>query len=134
MKTRCALTAIVFALSNAGAHACTPVLPGGELLESTRYSVGFRTQPEKIAVGKHFSVDLAVCPKSGAQLPETLRVDAHMPEHRHGMNYKAEVSPTTEGRYRANGLMFHMPGRWEFIFDVRAAGRTDRLTQSLVLE
>jgi len=30
--------------------------------------------------------------------------------------------------------MFHMPGRWEFIFDVRADGRTDRLTRSMTLE
>jgi len=130
----CALTAMLFALSIAAAHACSPALAGGKLVESGRYSVGFRTHPEKIAVGKHFSVELTVCPKGGAQLAEHLRVDAHMPDHKHGMNYKAEVSPVSEGRYRANGLMFHMPGRWEFIFDVRAGGKTDRLTQSVVLE
>ena len=131
---RCALVAMLFALSIAAAHACSPALAGGKLVESGRYSVGFRTHPEKIAVGKHFSVELMVCPKGGAQLPEHLRVDAHMPDHKHGMNYKAEVSPVSEGRYRASGLMFHMPGRWEFIFDVRAGGKTDRLTQSVVLE
>jgi len=142
----CALTAMLFALSIAAAHACSPALAGGKLVESGRYSVGFRTHPEKIAVGKHFSValtvcvgkhfsvELMVCPKGGAKLAEHLRVDAHMPDHKHGMNYKAEVSPVSEGRYRANGLMFHMPGRWEFIFDVRAGGKTDRLTQSVVLE
>ncbi len=131
---RCALTAMLFALSIGPAHACSPVLPGGKVVESTRFSVGFRTQPEEIAVGRHFSVELAVCPKSGAQLPENLRVDAHMPDHRHGMNYKTEIVHAPEGRYRVNGLMFHMPGRWEFIFDVRAGGKTDRLTQSVVLE
>jgi len=125
---------MLFALSIAAAHACSPALAGGKLVESGRYSVGFRTHPEKIAVGKHFSVELMVCPKGGAKLAEHLRVDAHMPDHKHGMNYKAEVSPVSEGRYRANGLMFHMPGRWEFIFDVRAGGKTDRLTQSVVLE
>jgi hypothetical protein len=30
--------------------------------------------------------------------------------------------------------MLHMPGRWEFIFELRAAGRTDRVTQSEVIE
>ena len=57
-----------------------------------------------------------------------------MPEHRHGMNYKASIKPAAGGRYRADGLMFHMPGRWEIIFEVRAAGRTDRVTQSEVIE
>lgn len=122
------------ASSVAAAQACSPVLPGGRQVESTRFAVGYRTQPERIPVGKHFAVELVVCPKGGAQPPDSVRIDAHMPEHRHGMNYKANVVATLGGRYRAEGLMFHMPGRWEFIFDVRAGDRTDRLTQSLVLE
>ncbi len=132
--TRCALAAILLAPLMAAAQTCSPALPGGTVIESARYSVGFRTQPEKISVGKHFSMELAVCPKSGAQPPESLRVDAHMPEHRHGMNYKAEVTAAPGGHHRASGLMFHMPGRWELVFDVRSGGRTDRLTQSIVLE
>jgi hypothetical protein len=57
-----------------------------------------------------------------------------MPEHRHGMNYKPSIKPAAGGRYRADGLMFHMPGRWEIIFEVRAAGSTDRMTQTEVIE
>jgi hypothetical protein len=41
-----------------------------------------------------------------------------MPAHRHGMNYKTSVSGKGSGRYRVEGLMFHMPGHWEFAFDV----------------
>jgi hypothetical protein len=132
VNLRCALTAILLAPS--AALACSPALPGAKVVESARYVVAYRTQPERVAVGKHFSVELAVCPKSGSQPPESVRVDAHMPEHRHGMNYKAQVAPSPGGHYRADGLMFHMPGRWEFVFDVRGAGKTDRLTQSLVLD
>ena len=131
---RCAIAAVLLAPSIAAAQACGAALPGAKQVESARYSVGFRTQPERVAVGKHFSVELAVCPKAGVQPPDSVRVDAHMPEHRHGMNYKAEVVAAPGGRFRAEGLMFHMPGRWEFIFDVRSGGRTDRLTQSLALE
>ena len=57
-----------------------------------------------------------------------------MPEHRHGMNYKVSVKPEAGGRYRADGLLFHMPGRWELIFELRAAGQTDRLTFSEIIE
>lgn len=134
MKLRCALAAVVFAPTIAAAQACSAELPGGRLVESARFAVGYRTLPEKFAVGKHFAVELAVCPKGGGQPPDSVRLDAHMPEHRHGMNYKADVVAIPGGRYRAEGLMFHMPGRWEFIFDLRAGGRTDRLTQSFVLE
>ena len=43
-----------------------------------------------------------------------------MPAHRHGMNYRATVSTLSPGVYRAEGLMFHMPGRWRVIFDRRS--------------
>ena len=53
------------------------------------------------------------------------------------MNYKTTVTSNGAGKYRAEGLMFHMPGRWEYIFEVRAGGATgtiERLTTSVVLQ
>lgn len=122
-----------------GAWACNPELEGPKVagaksVESKNYAVIFRTHPEKIAIGQHFVVDLALCAKDGAAAPESVRVDAHMPEHRHGMNYKTHVTSSGAGKYRAEGLMFHMPGRWEYIFEVGAAGATERITTSVVLQ
>ena len=110
------------------ALACDPRLDGGKTIESPRYSMAYRPDPAKVAVGKPFAVDMIVCSKDAAVKIDELRVDAHMPEHRHGMNYKASVKPQGDtGRYRAEGLMFHMPGRWEFLFDVRDGRGIDRL-------
>lgn len=118
--------------------ACTPQLSGATTkpIESKSYALVFRTLPEKIEIGKHFVVELALCQKEGAAAPESVRVDAHMPEHRHGMNYKTTVTATAPGRYRAEGLLFHMPGRWEYIFELRAggSGAAERLTTSVVLQ
>ena len=72
--------------------------------------------------------------QGGQPAPESLRVDAYMPEHKHGMNYRTTVKPAEGGRYQAEGFMFHMPGRWDFIFEVRSGGKTDRVTRSIVLE
>jgi hypothetical protein len=66
--------------------------------------------------------------------PTALRVDADMPAHRHGMNYRAKVSPKGEGRYVAEGLLFHMPGQWRLLFDVDGGGRTERLAANITLE
>lgn len=107
---------------------------GQDAVESAGYVVVYRPRPSPIIVGRHFSLDLAVCPRGDAPPPATVRVDAHMPEHRHGMNYKAVVTPEAGDRYRADGLLFHMPGRWELVFEIRAPGRADRLTRSLELE
>ncbi len=117
----------------AAAQPCAPG-PGSAQLDSSRYTVALRTAPDPVAVGKHFALELAVCPKSGAKPPENVRVDAHMPEHRHGMNYTAEVIPGPGGTYRAQGLMFHMPGHWEILLDLRSGGETDRLVRSMSIE
>jgi hypothetical protein len=107
---------------------------GRPTVESARYRVTFRTRPEQIVVGEHFTLELLVCPRGETPRPDTVRVDAEMPEHRHGMNYRTTVTAEGDSRYRADGLLFHMPGHWVFIVDVRAAGQTDRLTQSIRLE
>ena len=104
----------------------------GEKLESPRYALSYRAEP--IAVGRLFALEFSVCPKTGARFPENVRVDASMPEHKHGMNYRPTVTVRAAGGYRAEGMMFHMPGRWELVFELRAAGRTERLAKSIVLE
>lgn len=105
--------ALGVALLAAVAQALSCELPGGDAkrIESVNFSLAYRTQPAKLAVGEHFSVEYAVCPKGGAALPRLVGVNASMPEHRHGMNYKPGVTALGGGRYRAEGLLFHMPGR-----------------------
>jgi hypothetical protein len=126
------ISAVVFAAPVA-AQNC-PALDGARKLESDRYVLSYRTQPAKIAVGQHFTVEMAVCPKGGQPAPETVRVDGFMPEHNHGMNYKTVVKPAGAGRYDAAGMMFHMPGKWDFVFEVRGGGKTDRMTHTVVLQ
>ena len=130
------ITGVLIAAS-AGAWACVPELPSGpptRQIESARFVLAYRARPAPIPVSRHFALELAVCAKDGKIMPDDVRVDAQMPEHRHGMNYKASISAQGGGRYAAQGLLFHMPGRWELYFDLRAAGQTDRLTYSEVVE
>ena len=103
-------------------------------IENGHYAVVFKTMPDPIAVGSHFSVDFAVCPQGDAEKPRNVRIDAQMPEHRHGMNYCPVVVASGPGAYRADGLMFHMPGRWELLFDVVTSAGSERLTVPLSIE
>ncbi len=121
--------AFATALICKGAGACEPGLEGTRL-ESPRFVLAFK--PEAIAVAQHFALEVAVCSKTSA-VAESVKIDAQMPEHRHGMNYAPEVKPLGPGRWRAEGLMFHMPGKWEFVFEIRAAGRSDRLASAFSL-
>jgi hypothetical protein len=82
-----------------------------------------------IGVGKHFAIDVQLCPVTAV----LTRVDAVMPEHQHGMNYRPTVKPLGDGRWRAEGLLFHMPGRWELRLDVQVAGRHEKLVDTISL-
>jgi hypothetical protein len=98
----------------------------------------FAPQPGPITVGKHFSLDVRLCSAAAAANTKfrLLKVDADMPAHRHGMNYLATVRSAGAGAYRAEGLMFHMPGVWRLTFDVDAGAAAPplRLTHELWLE
>jgi len=128
--------AVFISLMASSASACA--LPGAEVtrVDGARHTLLYRTDPVAIVVGRHFSIEYLVCARPGAKLPESTRVDAHMPDHRHGMNYKPSIKPLAggpAGAQRAEGLLFHMPGRWEFVFELHEAGRLERLTQSYQL-
>lgn len=100
-------------------------------MENSRYTVAYRTQPSPVVVGQHFAVAFAVCPRSGATPAQSVRVDANMPAHKHGMNYRATITRNPDGTYRAEGLMFHMPGRWDLTFDVVTGNTTQRLAHAI---
>ncbi|HEY6133970.1 MAG TPA: hypothetical protein VIW70_08335 [Rubrivivax sp.] len=98
--------------------------------------IAFAPRTGPLTVGRHFALDLVACAPPGTATPTALRVDADMPAHRHGMNYRATVQALGAGRFLAEGLMFHMPGRWRFIFDLDPGGGAPplRLTQEVELE
>ena len=103
-------------------------------LESVRHVLVFRPVPAPITVGRHFALETQVCARDAAPAPTALRVDALMPEHRHGMNYRASVTSQGDGRFVAEGLLFHMPGRWQLVFDVQSSAGADRLVAEVMLE
>ena len=128
--------AVALALYGSAALACGESLgAGARLLGDAQVQLAYKTRPEVPVVGSHFAIDIALCPRGSARAPAALSVDAHMPAHRHGMNYQASVSPRGPGLYRAEGLMFHMPGRWELVFELRnASGAVQRLAHTLTID
>ena len=114
--------------------ACGDELASPRRLEGDRYVVAYVTVPAPIVTNEHFAVDFVVCPRAGTATPDSVRVDASMPEHRHGMNYRPAIVASRSGRWRADGLLFHMSGRWDLTFDLADAAGTERLTAMLQLE
>lgn len=124
----CWRAASLFALLAGPAIACTPpALEGARRIEGARHVLLLRSAPAPVPLNAPFAIELALCARDGAAVALP-RVDAWMPAHRHGMNYRPSVTALGPGRFRAEGLLFHMPGRWEFVVEVageRLAARQD---------
>ena len=102
---------------------------GGERIAGALWTAWWRSEPAPIPVGAHFSIRFHLC---GPPV-DRVGVSGWMPDHRHGMNYRPGV--TLKGLSgKAEGLMFHMPGRWELSLDVRGAAGRETLTAEAVLE
>ncbi len=57
-----------------------------------------------------------------------------MPAHDHGMPTRPRVTADLgEGRYRLDGMRFHMNGDWEIVLEILADGRRDTVVIKLVL-
>jgi hypothetical protein len=96
---------------------------------SPSFDVRLVLDPESPRVGSLFAVVATVhdrernVPVVGAEVS----VDATMPEHGHGMMTSPRSSELGGGRYRAEGMKFHMHGRWVFRARVRWDGRDEHV-------
>ncbi|MBK7276345.1 MAG: hypothetical protein IPI08_07240 [Betaproteobacteria bacterium] len=106
-----------------------PPPEAGARLDSGPIQLAWRAEPAPIAVSRPFALIVTLCPAEA----RLLRVDATMPEHRHGMNYRPSLQPLGSGLWRVEGLLWHMAGRWELRLDVEAAGVKQSLRQSVTL-
>ena len=119
------------ACSAAAPWAVGCLLPpeAGAVLTGDGLQLAWKAAPAPIVAGRPFAIQMQACPADA----RVLRVDATMPDHRHGMNYRPSLKPLGGGRWRAEGLLWHMAGRWELQVDVDAGGRRQVLRQSVTL-
>jgi hypothetical protein len=96
--------------------------------------VAWRASPAP-AVGRPFAIEFVLCLRGGAPAAiDRVKVDAWMPAHRHGMNYAPALSGAPGGPMRAEGLLFHMPGAWQVVFELRHDGRALRLVDDVAVK
>ncbi len=116
----------------APSFAACEAKPGAMRAVSPNAVVLFQPRPAPIKVGELFALDIEVCVTKGEL--RGVAVDANMPEHKHGMNYKPVVKKSADDTWAATGLMFHMPGRWQFVFDVDTGAGRERVLHNLTVE
>ena len=114
-------------------NPCPPASRGFERLAAANAEIAYRWEPAKLKVGQFFSAEVISCRSD----PSVTRIslDATMPAHAHGMNYRPKGTEISPGHYRFTGLMLHMPGRWQIVIDLYNGTRlVQRLTRNVDLK
>jgi len=84
-----------------------------------------RIPPDTVLLGQPFDVEFLTCNDSSISI-ENITVEATMPAHNHGMNYSPKITAAGDHKYRAAGMLFHMPGQWHISLETRDSNKTDR--------
>ena len=88
-------------------------------------SMFYRHQP--LAVAQPVVFEFRFCRGAKPWQPSRFKLDAVMPAHGHGMNYRARISPAGAGAYHVDGLLFHMPGLWRVVVEFADDDRSERI-------
>ena len=99
------------------------------------WEISWRPRAEPIPALDPFAVEVRVADGDGGDVESdvSVLVDASMPHHGHGMNVTPRITRTEDG-WLAEGMLFHMPGRWEFVIDVLRDGEVERAQWTVELE
>jgi hypothetical protein len=102
------------AKADAAGRCDSASVKGAIQIRDENHSMALMADPADIMIGNMFGADILACRSDGSFFDGEIALSAIMPAHGHGMNTAAEVTRIAPGRFRAEGLMFHMPGLWRF--------------------
>ncbi len=111
----------------------------GETADGT-WAIAWRPVGGAIPPLDPFSVEVVVRDPSGGEIPVGLGVlvDATMPHHGHGMNVEPRITRRGDAEggatFIAEGMLLHMPGRWEFTVDVVQGDEVERAQWTVMLD
>lgn len=94
-------------------------LPQTIISKTNRYLVNWATMPTAIPVNQYFVLEFEVRePSKTINYPIEVSVDAGMEAHNHGMNSRPVVKALGNNRFRAEGMLFHMVGKWQIYIEI----------------
>ncbi len=131
-RGRAAAAALAAALLAGGAQGWEPAPERGRPSSGGSFYIVYSPTPDPVPLNQLFRLSLAVYEgdsrRSQPAADTELLVRGWMPEHEHGMNLVPEVRPLGGGRFAVEGMLFHMPGRWQLEVEIRRSGAAERAT------
>ncbi len=116
------------------AVASQSTTPDG-LWTSDRFQVSFESELKPIVINQIHQWIIQVQTLDGVPVSKAeISIDGGMPDHDHGLPTDPQVTEDLgDGRYRVEGLRFHMQGQWELKITIQADNMEDVVTISLEL-
>lgn len=125
----CSLLALLVCVSCSAGEAAAPAPEmRGATSSSGVFHLAYQLSSEPIPINEMFQMRLKVrdADQPGQWIPDAeISVEARMPAHNHGMNVRPVVTQEDDATYTVDGMMFHMPGNWVIMVDIRHDGRQD---------
>jgi len=122
-----------WAVKTAAADRCST--DGGAVrLQGASHSAALAADPSDIVIGHVFATEITACRSDGTPFDGEITLNATMPAHGHGMNTAAEIVRLGPGRFRAEGLMFHMPGVWRVQLQLSDQATDDDLEADVTVQ
>ena len=102
---------------------------------SDRFQVSFESELKPIVINQIHQWIIQVQTLDGVPVSKAeISFDGGMPDHDHGLPTVPQVTENLgDGRYRVEGLRFHMQGLWELKITIQADNMEDVVTISLEL-
>ena len=94
------------------------------------WKVTFSPIPEQMPLNEVFELTTWV---EGDHAIKSLRVDAAMPAHGHGMMTDPVTTLQPDGSYKTTGMLLSMPGKWELYFDIDDGKTIERAQDEVIL-
>ncbi len=129
-------------LLGTGGVRAEPAVLGGDQLEGVSlptmqalYRVTLHP-PLEIGINRYQTWGIFIEDTAGKALDHAVvELRADMPAHGHGLLAQPRIVPgSAPGRYRVEGLRFHMPGYWEIRIQIKQGGKADALMLPVRLE
>ncbi len=123
-------------VKNTTANACgSDSMDNVVVLQGKQYKVLLQPAAD-IKVSQASSLKATVCGQ--VDKIELFSLDASMPAHGHGTNYRPTVSLESSDEqsavYQIDGVVLHMPGNWQWEVDIDDGNSSETLTKSFTLQ
>jgi len=99
------------------------------------YTIIFSPATANMPLNEYFDMEVYVRGQTKQVLDYSLelQIDAGMKTHNHGMNISPNITALGKGKFKVEGMLFHMPGNWFLRFLVSRGVISDKAEINLVI-